>query len=394
MYRRWPSKHALVQAALRHALPPVPRPRADRSARQNLMAILAGNCDILTGKTAFPMAEPLEIRRLTSDDLAAARRRRIPPTVVTQTLQRVLHRRLLAPVLHGGEAKPPAAMLKLFERVPQLSVVPAYLIGVGLHPRRVCGVAGRPGRHPRAVGLSLTMVPPLRGRDDGIPAAAAQPNHPFSQHNWRLIGSVMARAVGTTKRSTTMSWRRHLFEGLFRLGRPIWDAPIQPELRAAIEGEDALPAGRALDLGCGTSTNVVYLAQHGWDATGVDFSATAIQLARQNAKGVPGATFVEGDVTKLRQLGVSGPFDLVLDYGCFHSLGADDKRAYVPEVAAVMKSGAPLMMWEGIRMNDTEIPDLFGTDFVVERVEAKPFVIQRMKRHVTINGKWYRLRRR
>lgn len=99
-----------------------------------------------------------------------------------------------------------------------------------------------------------------------------------------------------------MSWRRTLFEGLFRLGRPVWDVPIQPELRATIEGAAALPAGRALDLGCGTSTNVVYLAQHGWEATGVDFSATAIRLARKSAAGIVGTRFVEGDVTKLRQL--------------------------------------------------------------------------------------------
>jgi hypothetical protein len=53
------------------------------------------------------LAEPLKTRRLPSDDLAAVHRRRILPTVVTQTPQRVLHRRLLAPVLRGGEAQPP-----------------------------------------------------------------------------------------------------------------------------------------------------------------------------------------------------------------------------------------------------------------------------------------------
>src|SRR5208283_1708025 len=57
------------------------------------------------------LAEPLKTRRLPSDDLPAVHRRRILPTVVTQTPQRVLHRRLLAPVLRGGEAQPPAAIL-------------------------------------------------------------------------------------------------------------------------------------------------------------------------------------------------------------------------------------------------------------------------------------------
>ena len=54
LYRRWPTKHALVRDALRHALPPMPRARPDRSARQNLMSMFTAHCDVLAGKTAFP----------------------------------------------------------------------------------------------------------------------------------------------------------------------------------------------------------------------------------------------------------------------------------------------------------------------------------------------------
>jgi 2-polyprenyl-6-methoxyphenol hydroxylase-like FAD-dependent oxidoreductase len=78
------------------------------------------------------LARPLRTGELTSANLKAVRRRRLLPTVATQTLQRVLHRRVLGPVLQGHEATPPALFLKLFERIPPLSFVPAYLIGVGL----------------------------------------------------------------------------------------------------------------------------------------------------------------------------------------------------------------------------------------------------------------------
>lgn len=98
---------------------------------------------------------------------------------------------------------------------------------------------------------------------------------------------------------------------------------------AVIEGDAALLAGRALDPGCGSGTNVIYLAQHGWKATGVDFSPVAIQQARQKAKDTPGATFIEGDVSQLSRLGIDGPFDLVLDIGCFHGLPAHARQAYV-----------------------------------------------------------------
>ncbi len=193
-----------------------------------------------------------------------------------------------------------------------------------------------------------------------------------------------------------MVWRRYLFDALFRIGRPVWDTPTPREVCAVIEGDGALPPGRALDLGCGTSPNVIYLAQHGWDALGVDFSAEAIRRSTTRALGVPGARFVEADVTKLRESGITGPFDLVIDNGCYHALSAADKLAYVREVAAVMPSGAPLLMWEGIRIGANEIPERFGTDFVVERVEAKPFVIERkyFTRPVAKNAHWYWLRRR
>ncbi len=84
-----------------------------------------------------------------------------------------------------------------------------------------------------------------------------------------------------------MSWRRALNDTLYRLGRPIWDHPVPDEIRALANGPNALPPGNALDVGCGTSGNVAFLAGHGWHATGVDFSAAAIKKAKAAAAGVP-----------------------------------------------------------------------------------------------------------
>ena len=80
LYRRWCSKHDLVQAALLYALPPVPEPRSDRSARENLLAVFAAHCDVLAGKTVFPslaimnqlLHEP-ELRAIFADAVVAPR---------------------------------------------------------------------------------------------------------------------------------------------------------------------------------------------------------------------------------------------------------------------------------------------------------------------------------
>lgn len=57
LYRRWTSKHDLVQAAMTHNLPPVPEPRDGRSARENLLTVFTAHRDVLAGKTDFPGLE-------------------------------------------------------------------------------------------------------------------------------------------------------------------------------------------------------------------------------------------------------------------------------------------------------------------------------------------------
>lgn len=89
------------------------------------------------------LAEPLRQHRVTGRDLAAVRRRRAFPTAVTQGLQRVLHRRLLGPILRGEDPTQSTAVLRVVSRLPWLSVVPAYLMGVGIRPERAPAFARR-----------------------------------------------------------------------------------------------------------------------------------------------------------------------------------------------------------------------------------------------------------
>lgn len=90
------------------------------------------------------LAEPIRQGRVTQRDLAAVRRRRLAPTVVTQAFQRQLDKRLLGPILHGGKVTgPPQALVRLLEAAPWLSVIPGYLVGVGVRPERAPAFARR-----------------------------------------------------------------------------------------------------------------------------------------------------------------------------------------------------------------------------------------------------------
>ncbi len=85
--------------------------------------------------TARLLADPLRRGQVTGRQLAAVRRRRAFPTAVTQTVQLVLHR-LLTPVLRGENVSPPAVLLSVMQRLPWLSALPAYFVGVGVRPER------------------------------------------------------------------------------------------------------------------------------------------------------------------------------------------------------------------------------------------------------------------
>jgi SAM-dependent methyltransferase len=143
-----------------------------------------------------------------------------------------------------------------------------------------------------------------------------------------------------------MTWRRLAYAWMYRTGRTPWDTGITPpEVVELIEGAEALAPGRALDLGCGTGTNLRYLAEHGWDATGVDAEPRAIERAVVTLAGVSAARAFLGDVTRLDALDLDGPFDLVLDIGCFHSIGRSRRDAYAAGVAARTRPGSTLFLY-------------------------------------------------
>jgi SAM-dependent methyltransferase len=140
--------------------------------------------------------------------------------------------------------------------------------------------------------------------------------------------------------------KQTLFRWFYRLGFTPWDGhPLAHSLRNLVEGKDlpALPAGAALELGCGTGDTSIYLAQHGWQVTAVDFVPAALEKARAKP-GSEDVNFVHADVRHLRQAGITGPVQLIVDNGCLHNMNDDDRDAYVREVSAVAAPDARLLI--------------------------------------------------
>ena len=133
----------------------------------------------------------------------------------------------------------------------------------------------------------------------------------------------------------------------YRLGLTVWQRPTPPaDLIALVEGPSALRPGRALDIGCGTGTDTTYLATHGWDVTAIDMVPKALAAARRNATAAGVAPrFIEGDVTRMHELGAGDDYSLLLDFGCFHTLPEDQRPAYVNSVSRAAAPDATLLLY-------------------------------------------------
>jgi SAM-dependent methyltransferase len=169
-----------------------------------------------------------------------------------------------------------------------------------------------------------------------------------------------------------MNLPRKLFYAFFYLGTPRWDTGVSPpELMTYIRNH---PSGRALDMGCGTGTNVITLVKHGWQVTGIDFIGRAIKMARRKAEmvGVQ-ADFRLGDVTRIKD--IHGPFDLVLDIGCFHSLGVDGKIAYLHNLERLLAPNGAYLMYAFLKRHSAAGAGLLPSD--IELLENRMELLDR-----------------
>ena len=133
-------------------------------------------------------------------------------------------------------------------------------------------------------------------------------------------------------------------------GEPLpWDTGTPDPVLIELIESHAIAPGRTLEVGCGTGTNAIYLAQHGFEVVGVDISPLAVEKARTKARGR--CRFEAVDF--LNEAPPGGPFRFVFDRGCFHTFDEDEERArFAQQVAAALADAG---MWLSL-IGSTEGP--------------------------------------
>jgi SAM-dependent methyltransferase len=193
---------------------------------------------------------------------------------------------------------------------------------------------------------------------------------------------------------------------MYLLGFTPWDRdPTPAALREMVEGPAARRPGRALEIGCGMGRHAIYLAEQGWQVTGIDRVGRALRVARRRAaKRNVAVAFIEADITRrdgaVGELARRGPFDLLLDAGCFHSMADGERRRYGKSVARLAADQAELLMlvFSPHRRSDRrgaaqhEIAQRLGSgwDLVWSDDDAD---IARLHLVGTVKASWYRFRR-
>lgn len=177
---------------------------------------------------------------------------------------------------------------------------------------------------------------------------------------------------------------KQFYEATYRYFRAPWDIGPRKELVELVESGRIQPC-RAIDLGSGTASNVVFLAQRSFEVTGVDYAAAAIELGRKRAaEARVKVNFIQDDLTNLRH--VTGPFDLLVDYGTLDDLTPPNRDLYVQNILLLTRPGSLFLLygfeyqkrwWERLvpffeePFALGEVERRFGEHFEIEKIAAE-----------------------
>jgi SAM-dependent methyltransferase len=129
------------------------------------------------------------------------------------------------------------------------------------------------------------------------------------------------------------------WEERYAKGDTPWDTGRPSSELQRVLAEEKVAPGRAVELGCGTGTNAVWLAQQGFDVTAVDLSPRAIGRAQQRAAAAGVRVhFLTADLLALPDLG--DPFPFLFDRACYHVVRRLDAPAYLRTLERLTAPGS------------------------------------------------------
>ena len=139
------------------------------------------------------------------------------------------------------------------------------------------------------------------------------------------------------------SAKKH-WEDRYRQRDRIWSGRVNARLAEIVAG---LAPGRALDLGCGEGGDTMWLAEQGWQVTGVDISDTALARAAAHVAERGLTDRVRFEQINLSESSPDGRFDLVSAQFLHSTVDLDRDRIFASAARALAPGGALVIVDHG-----------------------------------------------
>ncbi|GAB6167519.1 class I SAM-dependent methyltransferase [Thermostilla marina] len=126
---------------------------------------------------------------------------------------------------------------------------------------------------------------------------------------------------------------------IYREETPPWETGRPATELVRVLDEGIIPPGTAIELGCGTGADAIYIASKGFELTAIDFSPTAIERARTRAEQYDvNIRFVLDDVYEFCKR--CEPVDFVYDAGFYHHARQHDLKKFLDLLWRITKPGS------------------------------------------------------
>ncbi|NYI69116.1 FAD-dependent oxidoreductase [Spelaeicoccus albus] len=191
--RRWHAAGVLCIGDAAHAMSPVGGVGINLAVQDAVATARLVAGPLLRGEFSRPAGDRI---------LARVHRRRVVPTVVIQSLQRVMHSRVIMPALDGKTVRLGRRVSRTVERLPFLTIVPAFVVGVGPRPERAPAWATSRA-HPFRVRLGAPRGRIARDRPHAEQLGRAEDQDAYRGFGVELPGALKVRSSPNT--SSTMA---------------------------------------------------------------------------------------------------------------------------------------------------------------------------------------------
>lgn len=159
----------------------------------------------------------------------------------------------------------------------------------------------------------------------------------------RRLRDFASFALSSARRKVPPAWGKPMphssWNESYAAGELPWDTGQPEPLLVEFIGSGAVQPCPALEIGAGTGTNSVWLAEHNFEVLGIDVAPLAVERAQSKMKG-RGLHRRFAVLDFLASAPPGGPFQFVFDRGCFHVFDQPaERQRFAAQVSAALAPG-------------------------------------------------------